>query len=183
MRNKISIQKNSNCLSNCLVLWVVSTACKLFYLSGKGIPTKPGNHPPPLHKRGGPWMWISYLGGSLWLDKIPYCENYKFWKLSSKGGQSIWIRFFVNFRHFWCFFDLYIYLYIYSGIKPYLAMTKKKRKTLLNRNVKILLILIKMDKAEGGVTWMCITILIVNIINFAKVDKGGGVKRLSTKSG
>ena len=55
--------------------------------------------------------------------------------------------------------------------------TKRRRNKLLN--------LIKVDKGnEGrGSAKVDKKFLYVNIINFAKVDEGGGLRRLSTKSG
>ena len=41
-----------------------------------------------------------------------------------------------------------------------------------------------MDKSKGGGSAQVDKFFLnVNIINFAEVDKGGGVRRLSTKSG
>ena len=51
--------------------------------------------------------------------------------------------------------------------------------------MKIFFILIKVDNSEGvgGSAEAVKKIISVNIINLAKVDKGGGVRCLSTKRG
>jgi len=92
-----------------------------------------------------------------------------------RGDQSQLIRFFVvvEFRHFlMLFFSFITYLVVFS---LYLAITLRKNLKRLNRRRRkiLLFFFIKVDKGDWGEMWIK-TGLNVNIINFAKVDKGGG---------
>ena len=62
----------------------------------------------------------------------------------------------------------------------YLAIAKH----FFKRRIFFLLILIKVDEGKGGGSAKVDKkFLNVNIIDFAKVEKGEGIRRLSTKSG
>ena len=78
------------------------------------------------------------------------------------------------------------HFYTYSVVfSLYLAIIKKKKlKKLINRHFKeILLILINVDKARGGRGAHQMWIKKIAYCESANVDKGGGVRRLSTKCG
>ena len=124
-------------------------------------------------------MWISNGGGGVprMLIKKFLNVNINNFKKADKprGDQSKLIRFFVvvEFRHFLMLFGSFItYLVVFS---LYLAITLRKNLKRLNRRRRkiLLFFFIKVDKGDWGEMWIK-TGLNVNIINFAKVDKGGG---------
>jgi hypothetical protein len=68
------------------------------------------------------------------------------------GGQTMWIRILVQFKHFlmpFCHFNTYIHFNTIVVFSLYLAIIKDK-KFKQKKKKKILLILIKVEKDKGG---------------------------------